>query len=124
MKKNYLFLLAVAIILAASASDAALRTFTGLWNTNWGPLQMTQKGQQVMGHYEGQFKGIIDGTVTGNRLSFTWSQPNGEHGKGYFILSEDGNSLDGAWGMNESESNGGSWTGTRVTGGDAKLMPR
>ena len=118
MKKKYLSLIAVTFILAASAADAAPRSFTGFWNTNWGSLQMTQKGSQVMGHYAGQFKGIIDGTVAGNRLHFTWSQPNGEHGKGYFILSEDGNSLDGAWGMNESESNGGSWTGTRVTGGD------
>jgi hypothetical protein len=113
MKKTFLFLVACLWIFAATAGESKTATFTGRWNTNWGPMEMTQKGSQVMGHYTGQFKGIIDGTVSGNRLDFTWSQPNGEHGKGYFVLSGDGNSIDGMWGTDESDSNGGNWTGTR-----------
>jgi len=98
----------------ASAAVARTASFTGTWSTNWGPLEMTQKGSRVMGHYTGQFKGIIDGVVSGNRLDFTWSQPNGEYGRGYFVMSDDGNSLDGMWGMNDSDSDGGTWTGTRA----------
>ncbi len=114
MKKTCIILFTMAILVTAIAGESKRPGFTGRWNTNWGPMEMTQKGSKVMGHYTGQFEGIIDGTVSGNRLSFTWSQPNGEHGKGYFILSGDGNSIDGAWGMNDSESDGGSWTGTRT----------
>ncbi len=114
MKKIVIIMCACALVLCAVAGRSNTRSFTGVWNTNWGPMKMTQKGSQVMGHYTGQFKGIIDGTVSGNRLDFTWSQPNGEHGRGYFIISGDGNSFDGAWGMNDSDSDGGCWTGARV----------
>ncbi len=114
MKKTWLILIIFACIIAASTSESKTADFTGRWKTNWGPMEMTQKGSEVMGHYTGQFKGIIDGTASGKRLEFTWSQPNGEHGRGYFILSEDGNSINGMWGMDDSDSNGGNWTGTRA----------
>ncbi len=115
--------LVLAVCLCVSTAWEGLRaaaSFTGRWSTNWGPMEMTQKGSQVMGHYTGQFKGIIDGTVSFNRLDFAWSQPNGEHGRGYFVLSDDGNSFEGMWGMNDSDSDGGIWSGTRVTAANKK----
>lgn len=114
MKQTWLILITCACLTASAAAGARTAGFTGTWSTNWGPLEMTQKGSRVMGHYTGQFKGIIDGTVSGRRLDFTWSQPNGEHGRGYFVMSDDGNSIDGMWGMDDSDSDGGTWTGTRV----------
>jgi hypothetical protein len=118
MKKNLLFLFLCLFILAAANVSARPASFTGKWTTNWGPMEITQKGSQVMGHYIGQYKGIIEGTVSGNRLDFTWSQPDGQFGKGYFIISSDGSAINGAWGTKDSDSDGGPWTGTRVPGGD------
>jgi hypothetical protein len=114
MKQVVLTLVACLCISTTVAGLSSAVSFTGRWNTNWGPMEMTQKAIQVMGHYTGQFKGIIDGTASGRRLDFTWSQPDGEHGRGHFVLSDDGNSFDGTWGMNNSDSDGGNWTGTRV----------
>ena len=119
MKKNSAVIFFCIFMVAAVTGSSRTVSFTGSWDTNWGTMEMTQKGIQVMGHYTGQFKGIISGSVSGNRLNFTWSQPNGEHGKGYFVISDDGNSIAGYWGMNESDSDGGSWTGTRIGDGTA-----
>jgi hypothetical protein len=106
-------MLATVILLAGPS-------FSGSWDTNWGRIEMTQKGSKVMGHYAGQFSGIIDGTVAGSRLNFTWSQPNGQYGKGYFDISPDGSTITGSWGIEESDSNGGSWSGTRAGGSDGR----
>jgi hypothetical protein len=116
MKNNVVIISLCIFILTAVAGSTSPVSFTGTWKTNWGPMEITQKGSQVMGHYTGQYKGIIEGTVAGNRLDFTWSQPNGEFGKGYFIISDDGSSIRGSWGIKDSNSDGGPWTGTRVSG--------
>jgi hypothetical protein len=118
MKNKVVIISLFFFIITAATGTARPASFTGKWNTNWGPMDITQKGSQVMGHYTGQYKGIIEGTVSGNRLDFTWSQPDGQFGKGYFIISSDGSSINGAWGMKDSDSDGGPWTGTRVSGGD------
>jgi hypothetical protein len=106
----------LCVILLAAVAVSAGPSFSGSWDTNWGRIEMTQHGNKVMGHYTGQFSGIIDGTVTGSRLNFTWSQPNGQYGKGYFDISSDGSTINGSWGVEESDSNGGSWSGTRAGG--------
>ena len=108
-------IIAWIVLLTASVVWAG-PDFSGSWDTNWGRIELTQRGNKVMGHYTGQYTGIIDGTVTGSRLNFTWSQSNGQYGKGYFDISPDGATISGSWGAQESDSDGGEWNGTRAGG--------
>lgn len=91
-------------------------SFTGRYNTNWGPLELTQGGQDVTGSYTGKFSGSISGTVNGRTLHFSWER-NGESGRGLFEISEDGRTLTGTWGKNNSATSGGNWSGVRESGG-------
>ena len=112
MKKNFIAAFMCTLIIGLSTALFAA-TFSGDWETNWGPLHLSQNGNTVTGNYEGDYPGTMTGTIKGNRLSFNWEGSNGEKGKGYFILSEDGNSIAGSWGSENSDSNGGEWTGER-----------
>lgn len=118
MKKGlHVAVLSLAAVITAAGVVLAAASFTGTWNTAWGPIKMTQTGDQVMGVYGGRFPGRLFGTVSGNRFEFQWIGDNGEKGRGVFVLAPDGNSFTGTWGSGESASNGGEWNGTRVLGG-------
>lgn len=93
--------------------------FSGVWNTNWGEMRLTQSGASVSGNYTHD-KGKITGTVKGNVLIGKWSEapsysePN-DAGDVELELSEDGNSFSGRWRYGSSGGwyeNG--WTGTKV----------
>jgi len=88
-------------------------SFTGTWQTNWGPVTLSQTQNNVTGTYTGGFSGDVEGKVDGKRLNFTWTQTNGEWGRGYFELANDGRSFKGRWGGGNSNNNGGSWDGTK-----------
>ncbi len=96
----------------ATAANAAA-TFSGTWDTPWGPVAMTQSGTEVSGSYTGPFTGTLQGTVTGNVLDATWVQTNGERGKARLSLASDGSRFTGTWGGGSSATNGGPWNGTR-----------
>lgn len=115
MKKSAVITISVmaSIILSAGLLFAA-GSFTGNWNTAWGPVKMTQTGTKVVGTYGGKFPGRLQGSVNGRKLTFEWIGDNGEQGRGAFVLSDDGNSFVGTWGSGTSDSNGGAWNGTRV----------
>jgi len=86
--------------------------FSGFWKTNIVDLCLVQKGRKVTGAY--RYKGgRIDGTVTDGRLDYTWIQEDGKTGKGYFVLSADGQSITGAYGYGDSNSDGQKWTGQK-----------
>lgn len=88
-------------------------TFTGTWDgAEYGLLIMTQEGQNAFGAYEyldnlgTTHYGYIRGTVEGKTLTYSWWQstvPGGayeeaeERGEGYFVLGQDGASLQGQW---------------------------
>ena len=81
--------------------------FTGLFETNWGRLRLTQTpDERVTGRYSG---GRLEGDVVDDQLVFDYQQ-EGSVGSGWFRVGE-GGALEGEW---ESDSGSGPWTGQRV----------
>ena len=88
------------------------KDLSGTWKTNLVDLHLTQSGNAVSGTYDYE-GGKLEGTITGNRLDYTWHQTNGKKGRGYFIISDDWNSVAGSYGYNGAAANGGEWKGTK-----------
>ena len=64
--------------------------------------------------------GKIQGTVTGNVLTFTWKQTNDRAGTGEFVMSPGNRSFSGTWKYTEpaaSAGKGGSWNGSKESDG-------
>ena len=95
------------------ASANASRELSGAWKTNLVDLFLTQSGNVVTGSYD-HAGGKLKGTITGNRLDYTWTETNGKKGKGYFIISDDGKSISGRYGYNDDNSSAGEWKGRKV----------
>lgn len=70
------------------------RGVTGNWNTNWGPMWLTQTDAAVNGTYRNN--GRMEGTVSGNVFRGTWSDSRGA-GTFTLPLSIDKDSFDGPW---------------------------
>jgi hypothetical protein len=90
--------------------------WTGTWNTTFGvegPV-LTQNGDVVNGTFGAFNEGRIDGTVSGNKLTGTWSYPPSDD-SGYFefTMSADGNSFTGKY-WRESPDDFTDWSGKRV----------
>jgi predicted esterase len=76
------------------ATKAETGRFDGLWLTTIGLMELEQTGDKVKGNYAVRGTSKIEGTITGRQLDFRyqWFRP----GKGWFDLSKDGKSLEGA----------------------------
>ncbi|UCH86410.1 MAG: hypothetical protein JSU97_07750 [Dehalococcoidia bacterium] len=93
-------------------------TWTGVWDTNWGNMELTQSDGMVTDTYAHD-EGNIQGTVQGNKLIGTWSEypsygPPDDAGEFEFILSPDGNSFLGRW-RYDSVGDWSEWTATRIS---------
>ena len=93
-------------------SPNASKDLSGTWKTNIVDLHLKQSDDAVSGTYDYE-GGTLEGTITGNRLDYTWNQTNGKKGRGYFIISDDWKSISGSYGYNDDDSNGGEWKGTK-----------
>ena len=96
-------------------------SWTGSWDTTFGPLVLEQRGKDVLGIYKHpngatETTGVLTGTTTGARLDFAWEEREGGagRGRGSFTLNPDGQSFFGRWGYGESTRDGVEWIGTRV----------
>jgi predicted esterase len=76
------------------ATKAETGRFAGLWLTTTGLMELEQTGDKVQGRYASRGTTKIEGTVNGRQLDFRyhWFRP----GKGWFDLSKDGKTLEGA----------------------------
>ena len=76
------------------ATKAETGKFDGLWLTTSGLMELEQAGDKVKGQYAARGTTKIEGTATGRQLDFRyhWFRP----GKGWFDLSKDGKTLEGA----------------------------
>ena len=91
-----------------------VENLSGLWKTSFADLSLLQTGNNVTGTYN--YKGgKLEGTITGNRLDYSWSQDNGKKGKGFFIISEDWQTITGKYGYDNSTTSGGKWSGKKST---------
>ena len=81
---------------------------SGEWNTNWGPVWLTQNGSHVSGEYYANRSGKIQGTLSGYAMSFNWSEGFLMSGNGQFTFAPGNMSFQGSfWGSS-------AWNGTRV----------
>ncbi|MCC6750971.1 MAG: hypothetical protein IT371_25165 [Deltaproteobacteria bacterium] len=92
------------------------KSFAGLWDSNWGQMQLMQEGTRVHGPFKGFRNGSVSGEVKGDLYIFRWTQmENQQFGRGYLQMSLDGNALEGRWGYQSDPANGGRWWATRAT---------
>jgi hypothetical protein len=96
------------------------QSFAGKWQTNFGVMTLTQNGTSVTGTFSGG-KGSVEGAITDNVLSGTWTQGASDSGNEAtsgdfeFVLSSDGNSFAGKWRRGSSGAWLPSpWNGTRL----------
>ncbi len=92
--------------------------WSGTWDTEWDTMVLVQTGNNVTGTYEYQ-GGHINGTVSGNKLTGTWSEsptysPPDDAGDVELTISVDCNSITGQWRYGTTGGWNGSWSGTRV----------
>lgn len=103
----FLFVLTMSSIVVARSAD-----FTGNWSTSFGDMTLKQKNDDVDGSYN--MKGFIctiKGRIQGSRLTFHYTEPN-VAGKGWFEISEDGQSFNGKW-LEDGSSTWRDWMGIK-----------
>lgn len=86
--------------------------FDGLWNTSFGLMRLVEDGDRVEGFYEMGGGAKVAGRRDGNRLTFTYREPDAR-GRGRFVLADDGLSFQGQWRV-KGETAWRPWTGIRV----------
>jgi hypothetical protein len=128
---------------SAAVQGAHAQNFTGTWGTrtdkNWTyDVTLNTNGAAVTGKYtvttageQAGTQGLINGTVSGRVLQFSWSQdyrrggviqPNIFHGTAQYTLSADGNSFTGTYqtaphSLLTPDLLHGTWSGTRKVAG-------
>jgi hypothetical protein len=87
-------------------------SFAGTWNTDAGPVEITQDECYATGVFPSPLKfRTIRGAVRGSKFEFDWEGPLGT-GRGFIVLSNAGDSFTGTYGYGNSYS-GMTFTGTR-----------
>jgi hypothetical protein len=114
--------ISVGLMLAVVPVAFAEGGFTGTWQTTYGRMSLTQKGDKVAGHYEtGGVRNSIEGKVEKNKFTFTYEEP-GASGEGWFELASDGKSFAGKWREN-GMAEWAPWAGKRVSAAVAAEAP-
>ena len=89
--------------------------YAGVWDTNWGQLELMQKGKHVHGRYKGFRNGSVSGDAEGDVFLFRWTQTESRQwGRGYLKISPDGQTMEGRWGYQKNYGNGGRWWASRA----------
>jgi len=90
------------------------KSFAGVWDSNWGQLELYHQGTHVHGTYEGSREGSLSGRQEGDLFIFKWTQFRSPFlGRGWLRMSPDGEKLEGRWGYMRSYDDGGRWWATR-----------
>jgi hypothetical protein len=89
-------------------------TFEGTWDSTWGRMVLTQQGKHVHGTFVGYREGGVSGDLDGDVYNFVWDQrvPR-SHGHGFLKISADGQHLEGRWGYDKDDLEGGRWAADR-----------
>ena len=113
MKQRVFFLFFLISIVSFTANAAG--DFLGSWNTTFGIMKLESAGEnQLKGAYIlSQQSCQLDGHLenNGQKFVFTYREPQAS-GKGYFKLSEDGQSFSGFW-REKGHSDWHPWKGER-----------
>lgn len=98
---------------AESSADSPAPSFDGVWNTSYGPLRLSRRGNDLRGFYrlaDGRFADL-SGTADGPTLAFSYDEGDAK-GTGRFSLDPAGDSFSGSW--QSSGGDVGEWTGARI----------
>ena len=106
--------------LLAGPAIPNLRLTGGYDCSQFGFMKIRQQGKQVTGSYEGKRKngdnGTFRGIIKGDLLLLNWVQPGRLEsailpvkGKGWLRIKNGGKILEGRWGHDENNENGGEW---------------
>lgn len=93
--------------------------FSGLWESSYGRMRLSQLDGQVTGSYSYASGSSISGSMDGARLTFRYAEPDAQ-GEGWFELREEGRSFEGRWRPAGSEV-WQPWSGRRVTPETGKI---
>jgi len=98
------YLLAVAPLVFATTSQVNI---SGSYRSSWGDVRLSQDGNRVDGTYVCCGGGTIEGRIIEDRtIRYLWRQPGG-WGQGVWTIGA--GKLDGTWGVQHHESDGGRW---------------
>jgi hypothetical protein len=94
----------------------AASDYSGTWETAYGDMVLEQTDSTVTGWYSYGSMSSIEGTVSeeSGKLVFTYAESDAS-GRGWFLLSESGNSFTGQW-KADGDTNWSAWDGHRATG--------
>ena len=117
-RAGQLFTLEISIPSTTGAKSSSPSTvapcgdFAGVYLTDYGPLRLTRIGNQVRGSYSREHPNdsTITGTVRGNVLAGTWTEPGGK-GPFTFTLDSGGRSFRGRFGLGGNSNDAGDWNG-------------
>ena len=102
-----------ALPLIAAAAGQKWPNVTGQYESNWDSVTLTQDGDRVRGTYVCCGGGTIEGRILeGGVLRYRWKQPGGW---GMGVWKIDGRRLNGTWGWNSDDDDGGRWDLARTT---------
>ncbi len=90
-----------------------ITVISGLYNTTYGQMTLTQTGASVNGIYEGG-SGKIVATIVGNKLTGTWkNSSSSKNGSFEFVFAPDFLSFTGKFGYKSSPPSK-KWNGTKI----------
>lgn len=90
-------------------------TFEGVWQTSFGPMRLVVTGAAAAGTYALGGGSTILGKIDDSRFEFTYEEPGGVVGVGWFELAPDGQSFNGRWAEGPAGTTPDKpWTGRRV----------
>jgi hypothetical protein len=88
--------------------------FAGVWDSNWGQMELQHAGGRVHGTFRGFRTGSVSGEQRGDLFVFKWTQVgSAQWGRGFLRMSPDGQRLEGKWGYLKDYANGGRWWASR-----------
>lgn len=90
-----------------AAASGKYPSISGRYDSNWDEVSLSQDGDRVRGTYVCCGGGTIEGRIQGHVLRYRWKSPAGGWGKGVWTI--DGTHLDGTWGWNDDDDDGGRW---------------
>jgi hypothetical protein len=70
---------------------------SGVWETDFGPVRLEQRGAAVQGSYASGSGSTLEGTLSGNTLSFTWKKGARVSGTGTLTFDAARTSFTGSW---------------------------